>query len=397
MLSMPARTVENFTCTMPWRTGNRLQLLADGDQFFPRMIEAIEQARESIDLEMYLFQSGQTATRFINRLGAAITRGVKVRLLLDYFGSYGLTQQDISKIRELGIELRFFNRIRHHKWLSNLARDHRKILLVDHRLAFVGGAGITDDFSPKVSGPRAWRELMVEMQGPVVGDWQILFERVWANHDVMHTQALRERIRTFRDVIHNAHHMNREVPQARVNATRGLGNKPIIGSLLAEIKKAESLIWISTAYFYPSGKVLKALRKAALRGIDVRILVPGPFTDHPSVRYASHANYTSLLRDNVRIYEYQPRFLHMKLALVDDWCSIGSSNFDRWNLRWNLEANLEVIDSEFSRNVEAMLVNDFSQSTEYTLTVWKQRSRWQKAREFFWKYVGMILSRLTNQ
>jgi len=191
--------------------------------------------------------------------------------------------------------------------------------------------------------------------------------------------------------------MHREVPQARVNATRGLGNNSIIGALPAEIKKADALIWMSTAYFYPPGKLLKALRKAALRGVDVRLLVPGPYTDHPSVRYAGRAWYSTLLRDNVRIYEYQPRFLHMKLALVDDWCSVGSCNFDRWNLRWNLEANMEAIDSEFSRNLEAMLVNDFAQSVEYTLSQWKQRSRWEKAREYFWKYVGLILNRLTNQ
>lgn len=394
---MPPRTVENFTCTMPWRTGNHVELLADGDQFYPRMLTAIEEARETVDMEMYLFESGKTATRFINRLGAAITRGVRVRLLLDYFGSYHLSQQDVLKIQELGIELRFFNRFHRHKWLRNLSRDHRKIILADRRIAFVGGAGITDEFSPRVSGPKAWRELMVEIDGPIVADWQIMFERVWANHDAVHTEALRERILAFGQPRYNAHHMNREVPQARVNATRGLGNKPIIGALLAEMKKAESLIWISTAYFYPSGKVLKALRKAAQRGIDVRVLVPGPYTDHPSVRFAGRSWYSTLLKDNVRIYEYQPRMLHMKLALVDDWCSVGSCNFDRWNLRWNLEANMEIIDGEFSRNVEAMLVNDFAQSIEYTLNLWKQRPWSEKVREYFWKYVGLILNRLTNQ
>ncbi len=374
-----------------------MELLADGDQFFPRMLSAIEQSATSVDVEMYLFESGKTAQRFISRLGAAVSRGVRVRLLLDYFGSYQLTQVDIVRIRELGIELRFFNRIRHHKWLRNLSRDHRKILIVDNKLAFIGGAGITDEFSPKVTGQLAWRELMVEIEGPITGDWCTLFERVWINPDAIHDEALRKRILHRHQPVFNAHILNREIPQARVNATRGLGNKPIIGALLSEIKKAESLIWISTAYFYPSGKLLKSLRKAALRGIDVRILVPGPLTDHPSVRHAGRSWYTALLRDNVRIYEYQPRVLHMKLALVDDWCSVGSCNFDRWNLRWNLEANMEIIDSEFSCNVEAMLVNDFSQSVEYTLDLWKQRTRWEKIREYFWKYIGLILNRLTNQ
>lgn len=393
---MSTRVVESFTCTMPWRTDNHVELLADGDQFFPRMLEAIDDARESVDIEMYLFESGFTANRFISRLGSAITRGVTVRLLLDYFGSYRLAQKDVLRIRELGVELRFFNRIRRHKLLRNLSRDHRKILITDRKRAFVGGAGITDEFSPRVSGHQAWRELMVEIRGPVVNDWQILFERTWANHDAIHTEALRERILRYQQPAFNAHHMNREIPQARVNATRGLGNKPIMGALLSETRKADAIIWISTAYFFPSGKLLKSLRKAALRGVDVRLLLPGPFTDHPSVRQAGRTWYGVLLRDGVRIYEYQPRVLHMKLALVDDWCSIGSCNFDRWNLRWNLEANLEVIDTAFAGNVKSMLVNDFTHSIEYTLDKWTQRSRWMKVREYFWKYIGLILNRLTN-
>lgn len=394
---MSQRIVESFTCTMPWRTDNQIELLADGDQFFPRMLDAIDQARDTIDVEMYLFESGATASRFISRLGAAVTRGVTVRLLLDYFGSYRLVQKDVLRIRELGIDLRFFNRIRRHKLLRNLSRDHRKIVITDRTFAFVGGAGITDEFSPRISGHRAWRELMVEIRGPVVNDWQILFERTWANHDVIHTEALRERILRFQQPAFNAHHMNREIPQARVNATRGLGNKPIMGALLSEIRKAESVIWISTAYFYPSGKLLKFLRKAAQRGVDVRLLLPGPYTDHPSVRHAGRSWYTPLLQDGVRIFEYQPRVLHMKLALVDDWCSVGSCNFDRWNLRWNLEANLEVIDHHFSQNTKSMLVNDFANSIEYTLKKWKQRSLLEKFHEHFWKYIGLILNRLTNQ
>ena len=395
---MPNRITENFACTMPWRTGNQLELLADGNHFFPRILAAFDAANASIDVEMYLFESGHITSLAISHLGAAVERGVRVRLLLDHFGSYRLSQSDIQRIRSLDIELRFFNPIRRRKWLLNLSRDHRKLIIIDRAVAFVGGAGFTDEFSVRVSGKKAWRELMVEIKGPVLNDWQILFERVWSNHDAIQSEILRERILlSLHQPTYNMHHDNREVPQVRVNATRGLGNKPIMGALLSEIKKSHTRIWISTAYFYPPSKLLKALRKAAMRGIEVRILLPGPYTDHPGVRYAGHSWYTQLLRDNVHIHEYQPRFLHMKLALVDDWCSFGSCNFDRWNLHWNLEANLEVIDQAFSDNVKAMLINDFAESVEYQLAAWKQRPWWIKARERFWKYIALILSRLTNQ
>lgn len=394
---MSDHVVENFICTLPWRIGNTIELLVDGDQFFPRILDACAQARHSIDIEMYLFESGQIANRFISTLSAAVERGVRVRLLLDHFGSYHLDQQDVLLLRQRNIDLRFFNRVERHKMVRNLSRDHRKIITVDQQLAFVGGAGITDAFSPQVSGRRAWRELMVEIRGPAVNDCQILFERTWANHDAVHTEHLRERILHWRQPVYNAHHMNRSISQARVNATRGMGNKPIMGALLSEMKKAESCIWISTAYFFPARKLVNLLRKAARNGIDVRLLLPGPHTDHPGVRFAGRSWYKMLLKDGVRVYEYQPRFLHMKLALVDDWCSLGSCNFDRWNLRWNLEANLEVIDHEFASQVEAMLVNDFTQSVEYTHERWKQRGLLEKIREHVWKYVGLFLSRLTNQ
>lgn len=389
-------TTDPFSCVLPWHTGNSIELLPDGDQFFPRILAACNQATHHIDIEMYLVESGALMNQFISAFSAAIERGVQVRLLLDYFGAYGLSQHDVLLLRQRGVELRFFNRVRHFKHLHNLSRDHRKIILIDRCLAFVGGAGLTDDFSPHLSGPRAWRELMVEIHGPVVNDWQILFERVWAHHDDVYNEPLRQRLLRWQPVLSNVHHRNRNIPQARVTATRGLGNKPIVSALLSEIKKAESSVWISTAYFFPSSKLLKLLRKTARRGIDVRLLLPGPCTDHPGVRHAGQSWYQVLLRDGVHIHEYQPRFLHMKLALVDDWCSLGSCNFDRWNLRWNLEANLEVIDHRFANAVEAMLRNDFSQSVEYTFENWKQRSLLQRFREQFWRFVALFLSRLTQ-
>ena len=394
---MPAYVAENFSITLPWRTGNQIELLVDGDQFFPRILGAIAEARLAIDIELYLFESGHLANRFISALSAAIERGIQVRLLLDYFGSYGLSQQDVLLMRERGFELRFFNRLQRRHLLRNLSRDHRKIITIDNQIAFVGGAGITDEFSPKAAGGLAWRELMVEIRGPIVSDWQVLFDRIWEHYDFVHREAFRERIRHHKPAVFNPHFMNREIAQARVNATRGPGNKPIMGALLSEIKKAHTLIWISTAYFYPSRKLLKLLRKAAQRGVDVRLLLPGPHTDHPGVRYAGRSLYRNLLKDNVRIYEYQPRFLHMKLALVDDWCSLGSCNFDRWNLRWNLEANLEVIDREFTHNVESMLVNDFAQSIEFNLEQWKKRGMLEKVRERMWEFVGIFLGRIRNQ
>jgi len=190
--------------------------------------------------------------------------------------------------------------------------------------------------------------------------------------------------------------MNRNLPQARVVASRGLGNKPIIGSLISEINKSSQRAWISTAYFYPSRKLVKALVKAAARGVDVCLILPGAQTDHPSVRYAGRTWYRHLLEKQVRVLEYQPAFLHLKAAVVDDWLTIGSCNFDRWNLHWNLEANLEALEPELLQQVSGLLEQDQLQCREFTLERWKGRGWPEKIKERFWKWVAVFLASLPN-
>ncbi len=137
------------------------------------------------------------------------------------------------------------------------------------------------------------------------------------------------------------------------------------------------------------------MKHAAKSGVDVRLLLPGPITDHPGVRYISHRLYGRLLKNGIRIYEYQPRFFHAKTVLCDDWVTIGSSNFDRWNLRWNLEANQEVIDEVLARQVKQMFEQDFSNSVEYTVENWQQRSsRLSRLLQWFWKKVEIFSQKI---
>lgn len=393
---MPELPQESFSCVLPWRKQNQYDLLIDGDQFFPRILETIQHATSAIDLELYLFESSNIANLFIDALLEARQRGVYVRLLLDHVGSLNLKASDRSRIREGGIDLRFFNRLRRHKRLRNLSRDHRKIVIIDCQYAYVGGAGVSDDFSHQFKGQRAWRECMVEIQGELVHDWQMLFERSWQHYDDVHKSEIREQLRAVLQQEANPPIANRNAPQGRVIASRGIGNKPIMGSLLSEINKSNSKAWLSTAYFYPSRKLIRSLNKAAQRGVDVRLLLPGNYTDHPGVRYAGRSFYKKLLETGVRIFEYQPRFIHMKVAVVDDWVTLGSCNFDRWNLRWNLEANLEAIDPQLQTKVVNMLHVDLLNSKEIQLDIWQRRSYMERLKERFWKWVGVFLAQFEN-
>lgn len=371
------------TARFPWRGGNSFELLVDGTKFFPRMIEAIGLARESVSLEMYLFESGSVATQFINAFLAAARRGVTIRLLLDDYGSLGLGRYDRRRLAQKNIEIAYYNRLSFGKWFKNLARDHRKILVVDGEVAFVGGAGITDEFVPREKHRNSWRETMMEVHGPVVADWQTLFVRTWNDT-------------TGEDLpeVTLAPSDNTERMLGRVAVASGLRAQGIMRSLVSRVKNAERTVWLSTAYFVPSWKLRRALRYAVKKGADVRLLVPGPKIDHPAVRLAGRRYYASLLDSGIRIFEYQPRFLHSKALACDNWVTIGSSNFDRWNFRWNLEANQSVDDADFTGQVIDMFEKDFEQCREITVEEWARRPWRMRISEKFWGRVDLWLHRL---
>lgn len=368
----------------PWRSGNRFDLLVDGGRFFPAMLTAIKAAQHYVLLEMYLFESGAMASEFIEAFGNAARRGVQVYLLLDDFGARGLLPSDRQRLLEAGVHLAFYNPLRYGKLRRNLWRDHRKLLLVDGAVAYTGGAGITDEFAP--GEPLHWHDAMLAVRGPCVADWHTAFEQVW--------QALPSNNRAALPQLPG------EIPTAGHSAGRVTLNEPIRmeikRSLLKRLRGAERRIWIASAYFIPSWKIRRALYQAARQGCDVRLLLPGPHTDHPAVRHAGRRYYARLLAAGVRIFEYQPRFLHAKILLCDTWVSIGSSNIDRWNFSWNLEANQEADDHALAEQVAALFAADFTHSREFLAGEWRQRSWRRRLQERFWGWVELWLERLSQ-
>lgn len=370
-----------------WRDGNRVDLLVDGSTFFPAMLDAIDRARRRVLLESYLIESGSVADRFIQALQACARRKVPAYLLLDDFGALGLSNADRQRLREAGVQLTYYNPLRYGRFKHNLFRNHRKLLAVDGELAFVGGMGITDHFDPPSGDSRLpWHETMLQIRGPVVADWEQAFRQTWNlwSRAPLPTTDKRE-----------PPTQRLGVP-GRVVTSAGPNRQEIQRSLVGRARNARRRIWIATAYFIPSRKLRRLLRRAARKGLDVRLLVPGSQTDHPAIRQAGRRFYARLLRNGVRIYEYQPRFLHAKVLLCDDWVSIGSSNLDRWNFRWNLEANQEVVDSELAGQVAHFFATDFAQSVEYTSEAWHRRSLWKRVAEWFWGTVDLWMNRISE-
>ena len=374
---------KNTTFNFPWREDNNFELLVDGSRFYPIMLDAIRSSRQFVLLEMYLFNSGKVADSFIEVLIEAANRGVMVYLLLDDFGAMGLVKKDRTRIIQSGIHLNFYNPLHYGELRRNLFRNHRKLLVSDYQVAFVGGAGITDEFNPLTVGKRAWHEVMIQITGPNVVDWCEVFKKTWEQWARQSLTLPPQRTLVAAGI------------QAGHVAVSGrFGSPEIQRAFVKRIHASERRVWMATAYFVPSWKLRRALRFAAHHNVDVRLLLPGAYTDHPAVRHAGRRFYTRLLRAGVRIFEYQPRFLHAKVLLCDDWVSIGSSNVDRWNLRWNLEGNQEVEDSHFADRVQALLQNDFLQSEEYLLDVWLKRSWYSRLQEWFWGNVDVWLERI---
>ncbi|WP_313127807.1 phosphatidylserine/phosphatidylglycerophosphate/cardiolipin synthase family protein [Stutzerimonas nitrititolerans] len=376
----------------PWRSDNGFRLLIDGPEFFGAMLAAIEEAERRVDLELYLVEDGHCLDRMIQSLETAALRGVRVRCLFDAFGCLKMSQASRERLAVAGVELRLYNPLSLRLRFRNLHRDHRKILLIDGCKGYVGGAGLTDEFwNPQKPGEH-WHEVMVEMTGPLLQDWQELFDSQWVH-------CLKRRIWQLP--------LPQKAPQipmrpegarlGRVAYSAARQHRDILHSLLRNLLYAEKRIWLATPYFLPTGKVRRALIRAARRGVEVRLLLTSRNTDHPPVRYAGQRFYPRLLRAGVRIHEYQPHFSHLKMVLVDDWVSIGSCNFDHWNLRWNLEANLEAIDDPLTAQVVRSFERDFRESMEIDLTKWYGRPLHLRLYQRMWGWLDRLLVNIFNR
>ncbi|QJQ96785.1 MULTISPECIES: phosphatidylserine/phosphatidylglycerophosphate/cardiolipin synthase family protein [Halomonadaceae] len=368
-----------------WREGNRFKLLPEAKRFIPEMLAAIEQARESILIELYLMESGRLADRLIEALGRARARGVSVMLMLDDYGARGLADADRERLLADGVALRFFNPLGFHSLARNLTRDHRKLVVVDGRVAFTGGFGAVDEFLD------AWYEVAVRIEGPVVADWVRLFSRLW---DSPMTRGSGDAA-LVRGLAIDAHEQrDYQGMRGRVVWGQGYRYQAIRHSLQKQISSSRERIWICTPYFVPTFSLRLRLARAARRGVDVRLLLPGEAHDHPGVRYAGQRFYGRLLRAGVRIFEFQPSFIHAKFSLADNWCTLGSCNFDHWSLHWNLEANQEVDDARFAKEVAALFERNFAASREILPKEWARRPRLHRLREWLFGTLDSWLTRL---
>ncbi len=358
------------------RNGNRFTLLSNGREFFARILAAIDESQDYVLVEFYLVESGRVIDDFIAAFARATQRGVRVRALFDAFGARGLTATDRTRLKAAQVELVFFGAIDWRSFPRFFLRNHRKLLIADGVVGFTGGTGLADMFSPDARPNDYWLDCVVEITGPVLEDWHRLFASTWkrsAHRDL--------------DIVMRPAAAQAPGERGRVAISRGLGTHELERSVLTQVRTAKRRVWIATAYFWPSSRLRRSLRRAARRGVDVRLLLPGPHTDAPAARGASRLFYVRLLASGVVIYEYQPSFLHAKVVLCDDWASVGSSNLDRWGVLWNLDANQEIESVAFARQVEAMLLQTCERSAMLRNAV-DVRHHWSVT---FWQWIARAI------
>jgi cardiolipin synthase len=368
----------------PLTAGNKVTVLVDGPATFVAIDKAIAAARHHIHVETYIFADDQFGQKFADLLIAKRQQGVEVRVVYDGLGSVSTAGDFFEKLKAAGVEVvefRPLNPVKTFFWHMH-NRDHRKIIIVDGRVAFTGGLNISGAYSASSAskpGPESglkegWRDTHVQIEGPVVEQFQQLFLDTWSQLGGM-----------LMTPSSSYYPPTSPIGADLVSAVGSSGLKQqdeaIYKSYLAAIRNCSSRIWITQAYFLPPEELRDALIEAASRGVDVRIVVPG-FTDSKLVLSASHREFEPLLKGGVRLAEAEDALLHAKTALIDNsLVIIGSANLDYRSFLHNNEVTAVIIGDDTGHRMQAVFTKDWDQGKEITLSEWKKRSLWQKTKE----------------
>lgn len=381
MLKHHLAHVEDAIAT-PLVLGNEAHLLIDGPETKEAMFRAMSRARRQIDLETYILEAAGSGQRLVELIETKRAQGVRVRILYDSIGSMDTPAEYFLRLTALGATICEFNPVnalkaRHNSRLTINNRDHRKILIVDAKVAFTGGINISAVYSSGSFGRKhraadpstGWRDTHVQVRGPVVTQFQELFEQAWHGQNCPASEQL-----AFGDPGQLKPTAVAGTMAARVVAADPeMERSELYVALLSAIEHARERVWLTYGYFAPDERTLSTLEQAARRGIDVRLALPG-FSDFWAPFHAGRSHYARLLEAGVRIFERRDALLHAKTAVIDGvWSSVGSTNLDWRSFAHNYEADLLVLDRAFADEMEALFRRDEAVSHEVVEREWKRR------------------------
>jgi cardiolipin synthase len=362
--------------------GNAVTDLQNGEQMFPAMLTDIRAARSSIDLETYIFRPGRLADRFVAALSERARAGIKVHVVADWAGSRSNT--DIpGRLRDAGVAFAYFRPLGWHGLDRLNNRTHRKLLVIDGRVAYTGGMGIDDAWMGNADAADEKRDMMFRVEGPAAAQMQAVFEYNW----IIATGVALLGPRYF-PALPPAGNM---AVQTFASAPEG-GREDMELMFLLAIDGARSSIDLEASYFIPDALTRDALLAAQARGVRVRVIVPGDHVDDHVPGDASRAGWGPFLRAGVGLYRFAPSLFHSKLMIVDDYLVLaGSGNIDDRSFRLNDEANVAIYDRGFATHMAGVFERDLRRSRQVTLRQWQQRPWTQKLADRFWALFGSQL------
>jgi len=361
--------------------GNDYDVLTNGDQVFPAMLEAIRSAKRRISFESYIYDTGEVANQFTTALEEAARRGVRVSVVVDAVGSSSMESAHVERLKSAGCRIADFSPLRWYSVEELNYRSHRKILVVDGEVGFTGGVGVSDHWLGNAQSEENWRDTHVRIRGPIVRLLEAAFYENFSESVGEVTPELDTPTQDPHD----------EGWSLAVRSSPSGGSNDLTQLYLLSIASARETIDISSPYFVTDESTRWALKDAVARGVKIRLLVEGDITDAMPVKYASREKYELLLELGVQIYEYQPTMMHTKAMVVDGiWSMFGSANFDNRSMELNDELNVAVS----SPSLAARFLEDFDQdlrsSKRLELEQWRKRSLLEKTRENFWSYFAEV-------
>ena len=365
----------------PLREGGAARLLDNGDAFFPAIFGALESAERSINLMLYIWEPGAVSTRLFDVLVERARAGVQVRVMVDGLGGHKEPKERIRELEGAGGKWCWFHPPRFGQLTYFHKRNHRRAIVVDGKIGFLGGAAVADKWQGNAQDAEHWRDAMVEVRGPLASNLQPAFVQLWSHvtgealsgpdffpaHDGDAAPAGEE----------IAHHVS-------VLSSPDTDDYPLRRVFWISFRCAEESIYITNPYFVPDQMAREVLKERARAGVDVRVLVPNEHNDVFLIRWASHSYYEQLLEAGIRIYEYQPTMIHQKHLVVDDrWSVVGSANMDVRSKELNQENVLGMADPGFARAVRESFLADLERAREIRLDEWRARPSWRRLPERF--------------